>query len=82
MIEKIKQKLIDKLNDVENGEIIEMYIPYGIAEDILENNGFEIIKELDTNGYQIDYWVTFSKNNIDYKVSGDMYYGSFIMTKQ
>lgn len=51
-------------------------IPYGVLKQYLESIGFEDNDELETNGWQVDYWNTFSKEDITLSVSGSMYYGN------
>lgn len=56
-------------------------VSFGIVESILEELGFTWDNELDTNGWEVDYWATFKKDDITLSVSGSMYYGHLSITK-
>lgn len=45
---------------------------------MLEKLGWTDTEDLETNGWDIDYWVTFIKEGKDFKyiVSGSLYYGN------
>ena len=46
--------------------------------------GWTDISSIDTNGWDIDYWVTFIKEGKDfnYIVSGNLYYGNINIRKE
>ena len=41
----------------------------------MEQLGFEEL-EHETNGWDLDYWATFTKGNLTYSVDGSHYYGN------
>lgn len=53
---------------------------YSCENDIAEEEG----EDLETNGWDIDYWVTFIKEGKDFKyiVSGSLYYGNINIRKE
>lgn len=63
---------------VENGSI-EVYenthMAMGQMHDILVKLGFEKSGDLDSNGWDSDYWQTYAKNNKKYTLAGSGYYG-------
>ena len=49
--------------------------------EIFENKGFRY--EFDYNGFQVDFWVTFRKNDEKVILSGDLWYTeSWTLTKE
>ena len=83
MKEDLELKLKLLLPFILKGDKAEMLIPFGIAEDILAKAGFIFDgSEMETNGWQVDYWINMVKDNDTYKVSGSMYYGDFKIQKQ
>ncbi|PGA05578.1 hypothetical protein [Bacillus mycoides] len=65
----IKIYIESELKKLDNGEVKSVELE-GVYPSVLESilGKFE---ELDTNGWQVDYWT----NTERYKVSGCMYYG-------
>ena len=57
-------------------------IPYGVAATYLESIGFEDDENFDTNGWQADFWNTFSKDDITLSVSGCMYDGTIKISQK
>lgn len=59
-----------------NGELESVEVPFqklDIYVDILKSLGFEIY-DFDTNGYQVDFWLNFIKNNNVYCLEGSLFY--------
>jgi hypothetical protein len=40
----------------------------------MESLGYEM-QDIETNGWEVDYWTEFKKEDITYKVSGGLVYG-------
>lgn len=57
-------------------------ISLALVKEVLEKLGWT--EDLETNGWDIDYWVTFIKEGKDFKyiVSGSLYYGNIIIRKE
>ena len=55
-------------------------ISLALVKEVLEKLGWTDTEDLETNGWDIDYWVTFIKEGKDFKyiVSGSLYYGNII----
>lgn len=51
-------------------------VSFASVKEVLEKLGWTDISSIDTNGWDIDYWVTFIKEGKDfnYIVSGNLYY--------
>ena len=47
--------------------------PFDIVLEVMEQLGFEEL-EHETNGWDLDYWATFTKGNLTYSVDGSHYY--------
>jgi len=56
---------------------------YGHVEQVLLELGFSDNdgNDWDTNGWEIDYWNKFTKENIVLNISGSMYYGTLNIEK-
>ena len=57
------------------------FIPVGLIDEIIKDAGFELI-ESDINGFQVDFWNTYKKNDKVFVLSGSLYYGDFKLTKK
>ena len=76
-------KLFEAVDDVLKGKekaSFDMVSLDNIIND-LDYMGFEVDKEIETNGWQVDFWLMCSKDGVDYVVSGSLYYGNFIFSK-
>lgn len=53
-------------------------------EECEDDDEWNDISSIDTNGWDIDYWVTFIKEGKDfnYIVSGNLYYGNINIRKE
>jgi len=78
--EFIHEEIKKYIPNILKGEYVELYTPYGIFVDVLEEYGFEF-DDISTNGWQVDFWVDIKRDNIMYKVSGSMYYGGINICK-
>lgn len=58
-------------------------ISFALVKEVLEKLGWTDTN-IETNGWDIDYWVTFIKEgkNFDYIVSGSLYYGNINIRKE
>lgn len=59
-------------------------VSFASVKEVLEKLGWTDISSIDTNGWDIDYWVTFIKEGKDfnYIVSGNLYYGNINIKKE
>lgn len=57
------------------------FIQLGLIDEIIKDAGFELI-EADINGYQVDFWNTYKKDNQVFLLSGSLYYGDFKLQKK
>lgn len=59
-------------------------ISLALVKEVLEKLGWTDTEDLETNGWDIDYWVTFIKEGKDFKyiVSGSLYYGNINIRKE
>lgn len=56
-------------------------LSFGIVEKVLEELGLTWDYKLDTNGWQVDYWAKFKKDDEIFSISGSMYYGNLTIIK-
>ena len=56
-------------------------LAYHFIEEAIEALGYSDNDDLDTNGWQVDYWNTFSNGDNHLSVSGSMYYGDMTIYK-
>lgn len=59
-------------------------ISLALVKEVLEKLGWTDTEDLETNGWDIDYWVTFIKEGKDFKyiVRGSLYYGNINIRKE
>jgi D-hexose-6-phosphate mutarotase len=71
----IKNALKQYFNgDIDSIEIHGLYANGMIK--CLEELGADVSEEIDTNGWQYDYWIKFKYNNQKYVIDGGGYYGN------
>lgn len=57
----------NNINEYDFGE----YVPYSLLKEVLEERGWKWENEFETNGWEIDFWTTWtSPQNKKYTVSG------------
>ena len=56
------------------------HITPSMIKEYMESLGWES-GEFETNGWQYDWWIQFTKNNASYTASGSGYYGKFKFSK-
>lgn len=92
-IEKVKdgevdcydsEQLYESTDDLAPEEFSAGCISFTLVKEVLEKLGWTDTEDLETNGWDIDYWVTFIKEgkNFDYIVSGSLYYGNINIRKE
>jgi hypothetical protein len=65
------------------GEFKTDFRPISEYHEMFEEEGFEINNEFsDTNGWQLDFWDYFTKDDVTICLSGSFYYGDFKFTKE
>jgi len=69
-IKRLSEGKMSKNFEMEN-------IVWGNVENLLLKYGFVFDDGMEMNGYQNDYWVTIYKDDLEYELSGSMYYGNF-----
>lgn len=49
--------------------------------DILERFGYQQDGEIDTNGWQVDFWMKFDSELGKLQFSGSLWYGQFVLAR-
>lgn len=82
--DQIKIHVSKIVTDLIDGKIT-THKGYGIALSFFrqefESRQFES-GDIDTNGWQYDHWMTFSKDGMKFGYSGSGYYGDFCISKE
>ena len=70
----------EKLQRVLNGKAVaftttELLSPHK-AEEILLDMGFEDADDFDCNGWDLDFWKKYSKDDVNYTLSGSGWYNN------
>lgn len=84
-LKKIFYTALQKASNFEVGESITLpYIPMGVAKDIFENLGFSDMDgtELETNGWQHDFWNYFRLEGRIFLFSGSWWDGDYKITRE
>jgi hypothetical protein len=79
MTNDIKIFLADSFKKLINKEVDIVKVDYlcpSLAISILESLGADVSDDMDTNGWQYDYWIKFTYNGNKYCISGGGYYGT------
>ena len=81
-VKAIQKEVLPGLNRVVSGELeiwrSGHHFPLGLLLQTLEEDGFDtFLDEMDTNGWQWDYWVNVEKDGKEFTVGGSGYYGGF-----
>lgn len=76
----MEEKIIAFLNSTETTLTLGYVIPDKV-EKILTDNGAEY-EEIETNGWQHDFWSNFNYNGNKIVFSGSWYYGDYALTKE
>lgn len=59
-------------------------IPLGLVKEVMETLGWVVSDEIDTNGWDVDYWIYATKEGKDFKymISGNLYYSYLSISKE
>ena len=76
MKEKIKA-LIQPVLDGSKESIGIGYIPPAEVITVMEEEGYELQEDWDTNGWDHDFWMYFIKDEKTFMFAGSWYYGSY-----
>tara|TARA_R110002073_G_scaffold3315_6_gene22350 strand:+ start:12104 stop:12358 length:255 start_codon:yes stop_codon:yes gene_type:complete len=57
-------------------------IPIADVERILKRVGYDRLEENDTNGWQVDFWYYFKKEDKSLCLSGSLFYGRYKLTRE
>ena len=72
---EVKKDIISFLNSDERELSLDI-VSLDVISIVLKSlEYYENYDSYDTNGWQVDYWTSFSNYNLTLKVSGSMYYG-------
>lgn len=77
--EQIRQLMIESINQVINGTIDSIELPYIRPGDVIQyivSIGGNDCENFDTNGWQWDYWMDVELNGKVYTLAGDGFYGN------
>lgn len=66
-------KDIKKLINDEAKKLSYRSVSYDDVLTVLDNLGFSESEELSTNGWQVDFWSTYKRDNIEIELKGSMY---------
>ncbi len=68
----------EDIQSVLSGKVKTIELLYVRPNDIISyiNTLDKILINFDSNGYQWDYWIIFTYNNKNYKLTGDGYYNN------
>ena len=81
VINIIKEELTKLFNSEVESIDIDCLCP-SKAIDILESLGADVSEELNTNGWQYDYWIKFTHKSKRYYISGSGYYGNVMIAEE
>ena len=76
---QVQKWLEEGIQKVLSGEVDTIELPHARPGNVityLESIGCEDCDEMDTNGWQWDYWLRIEMNDKKYMLSGDGYYAS------
>ncbi|PTU25839.1 hypothetical protein DA469_21665 [Bacillus subtilis] len=76
MKEQVKEYVKQELDKLLNGEVKEINLSGVYPQALYEILGDFEISEMETNGWQVDYWITTEK----YEIEGSMFYGNAKIT--
>lgn len=77
--QQIKDWMIEGIQSVLTGEVEHVELLFTRPADVsnyIKSIGGEDLNDMDTNGWQWDYWMTFKVDDKDYMLSGDGFYGN------
>lgn len=66
-------KDIKKLINDEAKKLSYRSVSYDDVLTVLDNLGFSESEELSTNGWQVDFWSAYKRDNIEIELKGSMY---------
>ena len=66
------EELIDTVLNYEKVSVEIPKLPINSVIQYMKNKSFDY--ELDTNGYQVDFWIEFTKDDEKFTLSGDLWY--------
>jgi len=82
-IELLKKEMVEGIDSVISGKIKEFKstnITPSMVVDYLDTFGWNT-GELESNGWQYDWWITFTKDNMSFTAFGSGYDGTFEFKK-
>ena len=84
--EQLKNDLKEVLNvflNIPQEEIFFDQISWGLLNEVLQELGYiqNPQSDFDTNGWQIDFWVDYIKDNDVLDISGSLWYGDITIIK-
>lgn len=78
MTKEIEERIKDELKKLLNGEVEKVEVsgicPNAIV-NIFSDAGADVSDDLDTNGWEYDYWIKATYNGKKYTIDGGGYYG-------
>lgn len=59
-------------------------ISLGLVKEVMDMLGWTVSDEIETNGWDVDFWVYATKEGKDFKymISGNLYYGCISISKE
>jgi hypothetical protein len=78
--EYIKKQIVDFIDSTEEVLDFDTMFPMDDFKEIMDELGFEENDTFDTNGWQVDFWWEFKKEDKVFTLGGSWYYGSYTLT--
>jgi len=82
----MKNKLIEEIRVLtgnESGKIKIDILPICEYQKLIEEAGGSFdIDEMDTNGWEVDFWINFKLFESSFTLSGSLFYGNYEITKE
>ena len=80
LLEEMKQGIKDVIDGVTSEFESDFLTPSYIDEFIMSKYGIRM-DDIDSNGWQWDYWITYYINNVRYMLCGSGFYGGLRFSK-
>lgn len=77
--EKNKKSILSVINEEKQEIELDLCIPYDV-KNYLKELGYEE-KDVESNGWQYDYWIKYKKENKIFTLAGSGYYGGQAFSK-
>ncbi len=76
------RQIIEEFLNSSNKELKLSMIPIDDVDNIMSELNFLDCGDFETNGWQCDFWKSYTNNKYIISFRGSLYYGNFILEKQ